>query len=289
MPVLDISPAPDRPDARCRTRQPLPAIRARRQRRAAPPARRASRPPRRRRLRHHRPRGGELSGDAPHRRRRSPSRPLEDGVFVFHAGTARDGEGRLVTAGGRVLAVSAVAPTVELAQARSLRVRRARALRGQAVPHRHRLARDRAPDQRPVPELPETETIARDLDREIRGRRIIGVVVAKRRRAARRHAGRARRARDRAPHRRGAGAAPSSSCSTSTRGDRIVVQPRFTGALLLDARPLPDARAPLLHPALHPRRRPRPPLPRHPPARHRRADEPGRASPHTRRARHRAS
>jgi phosphoribosylamine-glycine ligase len=46
--------------------------------------------------------------------------PAEDGVFVFHAGTARDAEGRLVTAGGRVLAVSAVAPSVELAQSRSM-------------------------------------------------------------------------------------------------------------------------------------------------------------------------
>ena len=46
--------------------------------------------------------------------------PTEDGVYVFHAGTARDAEGRLVTAGGRVLAVSAVAPSVELAQSRSL-------------------------------------------------------------------------------------------------------------------------------------------------------------------------
>ena len=46
--------------------------------------------------------------------------PVEEGVFVFHAGTARDAEGRLVTAGGRVLAVSAVAPSVELAQSRSM-------------------------------------------------------------------------------------------------------------------------------------------------------------------------
>jgi phosphoribosylamine--glycine ligase len=46
--------------------------------------------------------------------------PVEDGVFVFHAGTARNADGQLVTAGGRVLAVSAVAPSVELAQARSM-------------------------------------------------------------------------------------------------------------------------------------------------------------------------
>jgi phosphoribosylamine--glycine ligase len=46
--------------------------------------------------------------------------PVEDGVYVFHAGTARNADGELVTAGGRVLAVSAVAPSVELAQARSM-------------------------------------------------------------------------------------------------------------------------------------------------------------------------
>ncbi|HEX6599637.1 MAG TPA: phosphoribosylamine--glycine ligase [Gemmatimonadaceae bacterium] len=44
----------------------------------------------------------------------------DDGVVVFHAGTARDSEHRLVTAGGRVLAVSAVAPDIETAQQHSL-------------------------------------------------------------------------------------------------------------------------------------------------------------------------
>jgi phosphoribosylamine---glycine ligase len=46
--------------------------------------------------------------------------PMEDGIVVFHAGTARDPRGRLVTAGGRVLAVSAVAPTIAEAQRRGL-------------------------------------------------------------------------------------------------------------------------------------------------------------------------
>lgn len=47
--------------------------------------------------------------------------PIADaGIVLFHAGTARDPEGRLITAGGRVLAVSAVAPDIELAQRRSL-------------------------------------------------------------------------------------------------------------------------------------------------------------------------
>lgn len=40
-------------------------------------------------------------------------------VHVFHAGTKRDGSGRLVSAGGRVLAVTAVAESLELAQAAS--------------------------------------------------------------------------------------------------------------------------------------------------------------------------
>ena len=42
-----------------------------------------------------------------------------EGVHIYHAGTARDADGRLVTAGGRVLAVTAVAPTMEEARASS--------------------------------------------------------------------------------------------------------------------------------------------------------------------------
>jgi phosphoribosylamine--glycine ligase len=46
--------------------------------------------------------------------------PADEGVVYFHAGTARDAAGRLVTAGGRVLAVSAVAPTIADARRKSL-------------------------------------------------------------------------------------------------------------------------------------------------------------------------
>lgn len=43
----------------------------------------------------------------------------EPGVTVFHAGTATNAKGQLVTAGGRVLAVTALAPTLAEAQAKS--------------------------------------------------------------------------------------------------------------------------------------------------------------------------
>ena len=44
----------------------------------------------------------------------------EEDVVVFHAGTARDAGGQLVTAGGRVLAVTATASSIANAQSRSL-------------------------------------------------------------------------------------------------------------------------------------------------------------------------
>ena len=39
-----------------------------------------------------------------------------EGVTVFHAGTSRDADGNLVTAGGRVFAVTAHAPTLNAAR-----------------------------------------------------------------------------------------------------------------------------------------------------------------------------
>lgn len=45
-----------------------------------------------------------------------------DDVTVFHAGTRRDAEGRLVTAGGRVVAVTAVADSIDAARSRSAAV-----------------------------------------------------------------------------------------------------------------------------------------------------------------------
>jgi formamidopyrimidine-DNA glycosylase len=84
-----------------------------------------------------------------------------------------------------------------------------------------------------VPELPETETIARDLDGAIRGRRIKKVSVRKadvlREVSARSIAKRLRDATILRSWRR----AKLVVIDLDT-GDRIVVQPRFTGALLID-------------------------------------------------------
>ncbi len=45
--------------------------------------------------------------------------PAPDGVLVFHAGTLRDADGTLRTSGGRVLSVTALAPTLEAARKKS--------------------------------------------------------------------------------------------------------------------------------------------------------------------------
>jgi phosphoribosylamine--glycine ligase len=42
-----------------------------------------------------------------------------EGVTVFHAGTARDADGRLVTAGGRVLTVTGTGATIAEARERA--------------------------------------------------------------------------------------------------------------------------------------------------------------------------
>jgi formamidopyrimidine-DNA glycosylase len=90
-----------------------------------------------------------------------------------------------------------------------------------------------------MPELPETETIARDLDAEIAGARVVSVTVTRddvlrevdSSDFARRVAG---TTVERAWRRAKLVVLDLSS------GDRIVVQPRFTGALLIDDGALPD-------------------------------------------------
>ena len=62
-------------------------------------------------------------------------------VVVFHAGTRRDAAGRFVTAGGRVLGVTARAATLAEARRARLRRRGSDPIRGHALPARHRVAR----------------------------------------------------------------------------------------------------------------------------------------------------
>ncbi|MEP6492335.1 MAG: bifunctional DNA-formamidopyrimidine glycosylase/DNA-(apurinic or apyrimidinic site) lyase [bacterium] len=90
-----------------------------------------------------------------------------------------------------------------------------------------------------MPELPETETIARDLDREIAGTRIVAVRVT-----------RADVLRESSADQLVANVTGATIAQCWRRaklvvldlstGDRLVVQPRFTGALLIDAGALPD-------------------------------------------------
>jgi formamidopyrimidine-DNA glycosylase len=90
-----------------------------------------------------------------------------------------------------------------------------------------------------VPELPETETIARDLDRELSGTRIVEVRIT-----------RADVLREVEPHAFAQGISGAEIIRAWRRAKlvvvdlstahRIVVQPRFTGALLIDAGSLPE-------------------------------------------------
>lgn len=90
-----------------------------------------------------------------------------------------------------------------------------------------------------MPELPETETIARDLDRELAGQRIVGVHVT--RPDVLREVQRDELAR------RLTGAVIGHSWRRAklvvidlSTGDRLIVQPRFTGALLIDGGNMAD-------------------------------------------------
>ena len=90
-----------------------------------------------------------------------------------------------------------------------------------------------------MPELPETETIARDLDRAIAGSRIIDVRVKR--------ADVLREVDARELRRRVLGVAIDHAWRRAklivldlSSSDRIVVQPRFTGALLIDDGALPE-------------------------------------------------
>ncbi|HEY4130430.1 MAG TPA: bifunctional DNA-formamidopyrimidine glycosylase/DNA-(apurinic or apyrimidinic site) lyase [Gemmatimonadaceae bacterium] len=90
-----------------------------------------------------------------------------------------------------------------------------------------------------MPELPETETIARDLDRAIAGQQIIGARVSKADVLREVNAAEFERRVTGATIERAWRRAKLVVLDLST-GDRIVVQPRFTGALLIDAGQLPE-------------------------------------------------
>ena len=68
-----------------------------------------------------------------------------EGVTVFHAGTARNADGELVTAGGRVLERGGAGRLVRRRPGEGLRGLQPHQLRGQAVPHRHRQEGRRRP------------------------------------------------------------------------------------------------------------------------------------------------
>ena len=90
-----------------------------------------------------------------------------------------------------------------------------------------------------MPELPETETIARDLDREVSGARIESVTITRpdvlRESSTAAFVQRVSGTTIRHTWRRA-----KLIVLDLSSGDRIVVQPRFTGAMLVDAGQLPE-------------------------------------------------
>jgi formamidopyrimidine-DNA glycosylase len=90
-----------------------------------------------------------------------------------------------------------------------------------------------------MPELPETETIARDLDRAVSGARITSVRVSKADVLREVSAAALARRTTGATIERGWRRAKLVVLDLST-GEHVVVQPRFTGALLIDAGDLPE-------------------------------------------------
>ncbi|MGH7648438.1 MAG: bifunctional DNA-formamidopyrimidine glycosylase/DNA-(apurinic or apyrimidinic site) lyase [Gemmatimonadaceae bacterium] len=90
-----------------------------------------------------------------------------------------------------------------------------------------------------MPELPETETIARDLQREVTGAEIVGITVAHADVLRETTSPKLRRALTGATIVRCWRRAKLVVIDLST-GDRLVVQPRFTGALLIDTGSLPE-------------------------------------------------
>ena len=90
-----------------------------------------------------------------------------------------------------------------------------------------------------MPELPETETIARDLARAISGTTIVDVRIT-RSDVLREVTSRQLKARVTGTTIRGAWRRAKLIVLDLSSDDRIVVQPRFTGALLIDAGSLPE-------------------------------------------------
>ena len=114
---------------------------------------------------------------------------LPEGVTVFHAGTTRDQSGVLRANGGRVLTVTAVAPTFAEAQRRSREASAGDRVRGQALAAAisggakppgggARRTLTQVLDSAAMPELPEVETIVRDIRPALLGRRIVRAALS---------------------------------------------------------------------------------------------------------------